>query len=609
MKRGLVLLVILFSLSFVSAADDASVFGHKMTEIAWTDLNACDAGEMMVGISTSGTPSCVSASFSSLSAPDGIPSPALSVDNDGNVGIGTGTASLTQPLTLGGLNDNGLLLSGTKPWIQLTSGHGVGYLRIRQTPNVFDIAGDNTPITFSSGTPAGTYPERMRITTGGNVGIGTTDPGVYKLNVAGNTKITGNLDVTGTSSNFPSHYYHNLYSGNVVYEHAFPVGYGFSSGTTKFVWRAGDGVSSYRTLTWDGANGGKLSVAGNLDVTGTISGGGAGLDADTLDGIQGSDYTREDLTMLGKTGSVSLDAVTNTAAEWSALPVGYSRMISSAIGISGGAPTNNHGYFVKTANRDTAGGWGGIWVGYGAGENYMGRISTSASFASWDKLWSDANDGAGSGLDADLLDGQSGAYYLDNVNTQLSEATVETFVANDIGTGYIPRDNGIKFENSPIYATSSTGNVGIGTADPGVYKLNVVGNTKITGNLEVTGAISGGGSGGWYVPSDIKATSTTHNGNFGGYDGMYTWIQSNGCSGYHVCDGTEVTRYLQTKDIAVANGRYWYNVAMVQYQGGNMDCTGWQGNQYGMVYEKTSSGENYNLDGCGTARAVLCCKE
>jgi hypothetical protein len=39
--------------------------------------------------------------------------------------------------------------------------------------------------------------ERMRITSMGNVGIGVTDPGAYKLNVNGPTNITGDLNVTG----------------------------------------------------------------------------------------------------------------------------------------------------------------------------------------------------------------------------------------------------------------------------------------------------------------------------------------------------------------------------------------------------------------------------
>lgn len=110
-------------------------------------------------------------------------------------------------------------------------------------------------------------------------------------------------------------------------------------------------------------------------------------------------------TFIGYVGNVSLDSVTDTAAEWSALPVGYSRMIGASVGTAGGAPLGNYGYFHKVANRDTSGGWGGIWCGYAAGQNYIGRSSDSSTLPSWDKLWSDANDGPSSGLDADMLDG------------------------------------------------------------------------------------------------------------------------------------------------------------------------------------------------------------
>jgi hypothetical protein len=61
----------------------------------------------------------------------------------------------------------------------------------------------------------------------------------------------------------------------------------------------------------------------------------------------------------------------------------------------------------------------------------------------------------------------------------LTEADVETYIVNDIGTGYVPRDNGVRFENSPIYTTASNGNVGIGEPNPTV-KLQVNGNIKAT---------------------------------------------------------------------------------------------------------------------------------
>jgi hypothetical protein len=61
-------------------------------------------------------------------------------------------------------------------------------------------------------------------------------------------------------------------------------------------------------------------------------------------------------------------------------------------------------------------------------------------------------------LNADLLDGQSGAYYLDAP----SEATVEGYIANDVNTNYIPRDNGTKLVTGSIYDNGT--NIGIGTS-------------------------------------------------------------------------------------------------------------------------------------------------
>src|SRR6056300_157728 len=46
-------------------------------------------------------------------------------------------------------------------------------------------------------------------------------------------------------------------------------------------------------------------------------------------------------------------------------------------------------------------------------------------------IWHSANDGAGSGLDADLLDGQQGSYYL---NTSNISGTTQTTGANSLST-------------------------------------------------------------------------------------------------------------------------------------------------------------------------------
>jgi hypothetical protein len=52
------------------------------------------------------------------------------------------------------------------------------------------------------------------------------------------------------------------------------------------------------------------------------------------------------------------------------------------------------------------------------------RNVTSGTFGSWVYYWNGVNDGAGSGLDADLLDGQDGTYYTNASN--LASGTVPT---------------------------------------------------------------------------------------------------------------------------------------------------------------------------------------
>ncbi|MCD6594684.1 hypothetical protein J7L68_03305, partial [bacterium] len=59
---------------------------------------------------------------------------------------------------------------------------------------------------------------------------------------------------------------------------------------------------------------------------------------------------------------------------------------------------------------------------------------------------------------------------------QLSESTVESYISNDVNTGYVPYDNGSKLVSSGIYYN---GNVGIGTATL-AEKLTVSGRISLT---------------------------------------------------------------------------------------------------------------------------------
>ena len=128
----------------------------------------------------------------------------------------------------------------------------------------------------------------------------------------------------------------------------------------------------------------------------------------------------------------------------------------------------------------------------------------------------------------------------------------------------------------------------------------------------------------WSAHLDIKKTTATHNGNFvnigdserNGYRGMYNWIQSNGCSGYHVCDNSEVARALQMKKtITPPSSISWYTDAVGTTGAGvgtYNNCYGWSSNAntfFGISLYTGSSGLSIPVQNqCNDALPVLCCK-
>lgn len=109
---------------------------------------------------------------------------------NGNVGVGTNSPEAK--LEILGENDQ-LLLSTNGQWSSIypwANGNNTGALVWRNNGET-RLEGRTATgfIRFGTG---GTSIERMRITSSGNVGIGTTDPQA-KLHVAGNLQVDGNI--------------------------------------------------------------------------------------------------------------------------------------------------------------------------------------------------------------------------------------------------------------------------------------------------------------------------------------------------------------------------------------------------------------------------------
>ncbi|MFH1591895.1 MAG: hypothetical protein ABIB47_00825, partial [Candidatus Woesearchaeota archaeon] len=182
------------------------------------------------------------------------------------------------------------------------------------------------------------------------------------------------------------------------------------------------------------------------------------------------------------------------------------------------------------------------------------------------------------------------------VDTQLSQATVETYVANDVNTGWLPRDTVNKFENSPIYTTSSLGDVGIGTTSP-TEKLHVVGNIKASGEVKADNTLK----------TYVGATPSSYTGSgVGGYSGG-----NSKCNivypGSRMCTAADFANSRPT-----STG--WYSTFVSHPAPGSTyskDCLGWSSFSSGDAgpfwFTTTGNEGGPGTNPCSSLDPILCC--
>ena len=201
-----------------------------------------------------------------------------------------------------------------------------------------------------------------------------------------------------------------------------------------------------------------IGVSGNGSVT-LKTGQGSGLDADLLDGAQGSFYRNATNINAGTlnpdrlSGTYSID-ISGRSTDTIKLITGTNNPTSSPTpnnfseGIVANTINNNADslfdggtqHLVLTIRNKGQGltAEGGVrQLAFTDNDNMYLRGSGTGvtAFGSWAKIWSSLNDGVGSGLDADRLDGRQGTWYQSarNINYgQLSDNRIPGFMSSSI---------------------------------------------------------------------------------------------------------------------------------------------------------------------------------
>ena len=322
----------------------------------------------------------------------------------------------------------------------------------------------NPTDTVPYGTPYGPA-ERMRITSAGNVGIGTVGP-TERLSVVGNVAVTGGISATG-----------NVNSGNgtgFVQSHINGNGYdlllgasgggifGFVSGTISTVFNTKSvplgvltiaaqplifGTTSLeRVRITPAGNVGvgtttpteRLSVVGNVAVTGGISATG---------------------TVDLSNNAIRTDASGNTSIGAGALPNGRLTVFNNSSDL-----------------------WASVGSGLALNGGSNSAVSTITTFYDATSIRIGAGVSQKTGI---LIAGQS--------------ATGGNLISARVG-------------NAERLRITQEGNVGIGTVAP-TERLSVVGNVAVTGGLIATGTVTG---------ENLSGTNTGDNATNTQYSGLVT---------------------------------------------------------------------------------------
>ena len=446
-------------------------------------------------------------------------------DNGTNVGIGTNSPlAKTQISTTlsSGSTQNALLLSQNTS----TSASGQGVKMFLSSSNsvtraaaIEAIAGSSNDhsLGFYTNSAFSNPTEKMRISSAGNVGIGTTSPS-EKLSVSGNSNITGKLAIGSTSSHASYDFYNqntSYFNGAVTLDSTFTQTGG---GNSSFSGNVGIGTTSPSY---------KLDIAASVanQKLFRLSHPTSPQDAGFNIGFNTDGTTNNNVVSLGVEHSSTEYDVFNiqrstrnvgigTTSPAVSLDISATDAVQMPVGVTGDRPTtgvSNGMLRYNSTNNEFEGyingNWGSIGGGASGGLIFRGTFDASTgAIASGGSLYTCPAGGSGGTVDTAIGDlyivTTAGSFFCSgtslNVGDEVICITAATATNDNVNnwnaiasgaggavtgsgtTNYVPKFTGATVVgNSSIYEDTS-GNVGIGTVSPSA-KLEVdSGTTNVT---------------------------------------------------------------------------------------------------------------------------------
>ncbi len=290
---------------------------------------------------------------------------------------------------------------GDNPRILFRQDGGSDFSAIHQENNKLEISNSVTGagIVLKTGSTGGytNASQRMLINDSG-------------VDITGHMILSGELNLMGSSD---AHKYIDCRVGsNAFHIRSTSGGDSNHENMAKFIGNGGVELYYDNTKKFETTSAG-AAVTGNLAVTGTVDG------RDIANGLMtGTTTSNSDLNTAQIAGVYRLNTgITNGTTGINSYGTLLNCNNGSDTGFQIYANYNSHNHFIRGGNGSTFGG--------------------SGSNRAWAKIWNDQNDGSGSGLDADTLDGVNSTSFLrsDAADTMTGNLTVNAVLQVGNGSG------------------------------------------------------------------------------------------------------------------------------------------------------------------------------